>query len=169
MYVSREERDGLTKEYLDELFEYKDGNLYRKISRNARHKVGGKVGTVASHGYIMVGIDGGNYLLHRLIWLKHYGTVPPKIDHEDGNRKNNKIENLRIATSADNNQNARLRSDNKSGVKGVRWRSDQGKWHVVITANKTKHHLGYYEDFELAELVAIEAREKYHGKFARHS
>lgn len=65
--------------------------------------------------------------------------------------------------------NARLRKDNKTGCKGVFWISEKKKWRVEIVANKQKNHLGYFEDYELACLVADEARGLFHGKYARYN
>jgi hypothetical protein len=86
----------------------------------------------------------------------------------DGNKSNNRIGNLRIVSHDSNTQNAVIRTDNKSGAKGVFWHKATGKWHVLITANKKKIYLGVHEDFEFAEFLAQEARRKYHGAFANH-
>lgn len=42
------------------------------------------------------------------------------------------------------------------------------KWNVTLAANNKSMYFGSFDDLELAELVAIEARDKYHGKFACH-
>jgi len=78
----------------------------------------------------------------------------------------NHIENLRPATRVKNNSYARTRKDNKSGQKGVRWREDQQKWQAGITANKKKHHLGYYTAFEDAQNAYLIAAQQLHGEFA---
>lgn len=87
------------------------------------------------------------------------------IDHKDGNPLNNSESNLRVCTQSENMCNAALRSDNTTGAKGVYQR--YGKWAVQIWKNKKAHNFGVYEDFELAQLVSIEARNKLHLDYAR--
>ena len=59
-------------------------------------------------------------------------------------------------------------SSNTSGVKGVSWRRKSKKWTVRVTVDGEYKSFGSYDDLELAELVAIEARNKYHKEFANH-
>lgn len=146
---------------IQSLFEDKDGGLYWR-------KTGKKAGTLHRTKYIQVGIDGKSYNAHRLMFMLHYGWVPEVIDHIDGNRSNNKIENLRPATWTQNLQNMKLRPNNKSGCKNVSWSSAKQKWAVQLSINGRQRNLGRFDDLELADLVATEARNKYHGAFARH-
>jgi hypothetical protein len=55
------------------------------------------------------------------------------------------------------------------GVKGVNWNKSNKQWRVRVQVNKKRIHIGDFKDLELAELVAIEARNKYHGNFAKHN
>jgi len=158
----------ITQEYIKQLFSYSDGNLYWKISRSNCIQIGQKVGTTPKHGYSQTYFEGKNYRLHRLVFLYHYGYLPFEIDHINGDKADNRIENLRAATSTQNQQNAKLRKDNISGVKGVNWYKPSKKWQVQLRINTVKTHIGYFNNLELAELVAIEARDKYHKEFARH-
>jgi len=99
--------------------------------------------------------------------MYHYGWLPDEIDHIDANPNNSRVENLRAATRTENQYNARLRADSTSGAKNVQWYKQTKKWRVVLRVNKTRKHIGFFNDFELAELVATEARDKFHGAFAR--
>lgn len=112
-------------------------------------------------------IKGKHYRIHSLIWLWHYGELPKQIDHINRNGLDNRIENLRIATNSQNMMNRKKFKNNSSGVTGVSWHKNQDKWFVYVDANKKRKNIGYFDDLELAELVAIEARDLYHGKFAR--
>jgi hypothetical protein len=151
---------------LNSLFEYRNGELYWKI-RQGRSWPGRLAGT--NHkGYRRISIDHKLYLVHRLIFLYHHGWTPAEIDHIDGNSSNSRIENLRAATPIQNNANRGLRINNTSGVKGVCWRKDTKQWFVQVSVNGKYVVRKYIKDLELAELVAIEARNKYHGEFARH-
>ena len=162
----------LTQDKVKQLFEYRDGALFwkhRTISRGRKLKKGGqKVTTVAPDGYLRVGFNGRQYLVHRVIFLYHHGFLPECLDHINGIRSDNRIENLRPATSYENICNSKFRSDNTSGVKGVHWNCVKKKWQVRLHVEKKVKSLGYYDDLELAELVIMEARDKYHKEFANH-
>jgi hypothetical protein len=153
---------------LHQYFEYKDGELYNKKSRY-RVRIGQKLGYVTnSDGYVKLGLLGKYYCAHRLIFMMFYGYMPKRIDHIDGNPANNRIENLREVTNVQNCQNSKKRITNTSGYKNVNWRKDRQHWRVDIKINGKSFYFGSYDDIELANLVAIEARNKYHGEFARH-
>ena len=157
----------LTKEMLHNLFEYRDGHIYYKVSKG-RCKDGSKAGTYRPHdkAYQVI-INGKHYLTHRIVFMMQNGYLPEFVDHIDGNPLNNNIENLREATAQTNQYNRKLSKNNTSGCKNVSWHKKQQKWQVHVRHNK-KVHCWYVEDFELAELVAYEAREKYHGDFVNH-
>jgi hypothetical protein len=144
-------------------FEYRDGELYRKHGQFA-----GKAGTVHHTGYVQVKIGKKNYRAHRIIFAMHHGYLPEMIDHIDGNILNNKIENLRPANNRQNQFNAKLVSRNKSGIKNVYWEKRSSKWCVVMRVEGKVTRLFKTKDVELAELVAVEARNKYHGEFVNH-
>jgi hypothetical protein len=155
----------ITQEYLQSIFEYKDGQLFWKIKPSCRiHK--NTIAGTWNNGYCFVSINKKKYLVHRFIFMMHNGYLPNFIDHIDGNPSNNLINNLRPATKSENACNRKLSIINKSGIKNVNWKKN--KWCVQIQINKQKIHIGYYKDIELAELAAIEARNKYHGQFARY-
>jgi hypothetical protein len=160
----------ITQELLKELFEYQpNGTLTRRKSTSNRVKAGDEAGWNTAGGkYLGICIKGKQHLMHRIIFLYHHGYVPDVIDHIDGNGKNNKIENLRAASFAQNMLNMKGKSSSKSKIKGVYWSESSNKWAVHCRVNKKIKYFGVYKDIELAELVAIEARNKYHGKFANH-
>ena len=158
----------LTQELVQSLFEYKDGELYRKVKTNRNIKIGDKAGSLRDDGYSHTMINGKLYKNHRIIFLCHHGYLPQFIDHIDGNPSNNRIENLREATLTQNQYNSKTPYNNTSGIKGVSWHKKHEKWEVTLQINGKSKYFGIYENIELAELVAIEARNKYHGNFARH-
>lgn len=143
--------------------EYKDGNLYWK---NSGVQVGG---CVNGKGYKKMGFKNKSYLVHRIVYLMFHGVLPKIVDHVDNNKTNNKIENLRPASPSQNLWNASLRSINTSGCKGVSWHKKAKKWQVKLSVGRVLKHFGYFDDLDLADLVATEARVKYHGQFARHA
>ena len=156
----------ITQDYVKQLFEYRDGELYWKINKG-KVRVGQKVGNL-NNNYYRVQINGKIYKNHRIIFLIHYGFFPDQVDHVDGNTLNNCIENLRAATTFGNNQNRKKGANNTSGLKGVVWHKGKKKWQVQMSVNNKYKCFGSFEDLELADLVAQEARDKYHGAFANH-
>lgn len=158
----------LTLPYLHSLFEYKDGELFWKTDRaRGKVKAGSKAGGVTSSGYGRLMIGYKEYALHRIIFMMHYGYIPKVVDHIDGNPLNNCIENLREASAQTNQYNRKLGKNNTSGCKNVSFNKRHNLWQVHVRCAK-KVHAWYVESFELAELVAHEARIKFHGGFVNH-
>ena len=156
----------ITQDELRSLLEYRDGKLYWRESGPGRNS-GAWAGCFRPNGYRVIRIHDHLYREHRLVWLYFHGECPPQLDHINGNPSDNRIENLRPCTPSQNVKNTRKRSDNSSGVKGVSWSRPVGKWHAYINFDNARKHLGYFSEFELAELVVEEARQLYHGEFAR--
>lgn len=163
-----EQDSTLTKEYLQSIFDYKDGNLYWKENQY-RNKVKGKIaGSITSNNYIRIALNKKHYLGHRLIFLFHHGYLPEKIDHKDNNTLNNKIENLRAATIEQNGYNCKISKRNTSGYKNVFWNKYRKKWQVILQINKKQKYFGLYFDKEVANFVAETMRYKYHKEFANN-
>jgi hypothetical protein len=158
----------LTKEYLQSIFEYKDGNLYRKITTSPKAKVGKKVGFLISRKRVQTVLNKKYYLVHRLIFMMFHGYMPKLIDHINGNSLDNRIENLREATHSQNCMNRKLSKSSKSRVKNVCLNKPTNKWKAFITVNNKQIHLGYFVDIKDAEQAVIEARKKYHKEFANN-
>lgn len=138
----------LTQDLLHEFFDYKDGHLYWKI-RKPGVRFGKPAGFLDSGGYINMGINNKTYLAHRIIYLYHHGYIDDtlEIDHINGIRNDNHIENLRLVTRQENRFNL-------NQVKGYYWNKNIKKWHAQICVNKHLRHLGYCDS-------EIEARDKY--------
>jgi hypothetical protein len=131
-------------------------------------KNGKIVGWNDKFGYLKVEIKEKSYFLHRLAWLYEYGFFPDShIDHVNGERSDNRICNLRLASRSQNLCNVARTKRNTSGIKNVSFHKESKKWRVVVSVNGKNKSFGLYHDIELAELVASEARNKYHGEFAR--
>lgn len=163
----------ITQEELLKLVSYVDGTLIR-IKPSGYSKIGDVVGTMRNDGYLMGGIQGKKYLLHRLIFLYHHGYMPKYIDHINCIKHDNRIENLREASYRNNNSNSSIRSDNSSGIKGVFYKHSKACWVAKVTAKGKvyrKTFSGSSEDTTL-QLKAMEwvciKRVELHGEFANH-
>ena len=148
-------------------FEYKNGELYWKVSKQ-KIKIGQKAGTLNNSGYRVIKFNQKSYLEHRIIFALHKGYMPEFVDHIDGNTINNHIENLREATKTQNHYNRNLQKNNTSGIKGVCWHKPSKKWSVNLIVNGEKKYFGTYFDKEVARFVVEAMRCKYHGNFANH-
>jgi len=159
----------LQDKYLS-LFAYQDGQLFWRVNRGSQLCKGKPAGTPVQNGYTKVRIRemGGSIGAHRIIFCMEHGYLPDYVDHINGNKSDNRIENLRAATKAENCQNAKMPTTNTSGIKNVFWNKLRNKWAVALTVKNARKFFGLFDDIELAELVAQEARNKYHGKFANH-
>jgi hypothetical protein len=158
----------ITKDYLEKLFHYKDGFLYWKKTKGPA-KAGKIAGRISTQGYYQVGINYKVYAKHRLIFLMHHGYLPIEVDHKDGNKQNNRIENLRAATSSQNSFNKPKKSTNTSGVKGVNWDKGSSQWIARCEVDKKRYFLGRFDDIKEAEKVIVQFRNQYHGSFANHN
>jgi len=158
----------LTKEYLQSIFDYKDGKLFWKVKKAQRLNIGDEAGCL-DKGYLTTGLNGKVYRNHRLIFLMHHGYLPKEVDHKDNDQLNNRIENLRPATRSQNCSNKEIGTTNTSGVKGVSWSKHNNKWRAKCKINGKTIHLGYYTDLESAKEDMQKFREKLHGDFARQN
>lgn len=155
----------LDQKYLQKLFEYKDGELYWKISPRPEIEIGSKAGTTKAK-YTMIGINNLRYYAHRIIFMMFHGYCPKLIIFIDGNRQNCKIENLKEFARSDLAASYPKRIDNTSGYKGVSWSSRTQRWVAVLTKNKKTMFLGYFGNIEKAHEVYCQAAKKYFGEFA---
>lgn len=152
------------KEYY--LFNSDTGEFTRK-----KHRVTKYVGEIAGkihNGYVRISHKNKFYSAHRLAWLYVYGFMPKMIDHINGNRSDNRICNLREANHSTNAMNRKISTNNKCGVKGVRWAASNKKWRAQIVVSGKHIHLGMFLNINDAENAVVSARNQLHGEFANH-
>ena len=114
----------------------------------------------ARKGYVMAYKGGNKVYLHRLIV-----NCPPEmqVDHINGNSLDNRRENLRICSQAENKRNLSLSKRNTSGYKGVCWAPERQRWHVRVGGK----HIGRYHLLEDAVRAYNEAATEIFGKYAK--
>lgn len=149
---------------------YQDGDLLtlRPTSRKAE---GEPVGyTCRRSGYVRFRHNTGNLYVHRLVWEMHNGPIPQgmQIDHINGKRDDNRIENLRLVTQQVNLRNARLRDDSRTGIPGIT-RLVSGRYRVRIGHRGRTIYLGVFPTKEQAVAIRkkAEARLGYHKNHGR--
>jgi 2'-5' RNA ligase len=89
-----------------------------------------------------------------------------KVDHINGDKLDNRNENLRLCTIAENIRNQKLRKDSASGIQGVCFSKDKRKWRAHITINYKTKHLGYFNSKDDAAKARSKAERQYFGEFA---
>ena len=148
-------------------FRYEDGNLFYKNNVSAKQKAQAKAGYIdKKKGYVRVYFDNKLFYLHRIIFLMHYGYCPEIIDHIDRNGLNNKIENLRPASRAQNQFNSKQMVNNTSGHKNVFWCKRANRWIVKFNINNKQIQCGMFKCINEAIDHAKICRNKYHKDFA---
>lgn len=163
----------LNRELLTALFWYDEelGELRYKARSSplSRVEVNGVAGHLNRSGYRVISLNGKQHRAHRLIWLILVGEIPNgyHIDHIDGNRANNHISNLRLATSVENQRNAKKRRDNTSGTKGVSFDKRSGKWRYQIRKDG-KNITAFFDTKDEAIDRVRQLRELIHEDFANH-
>jgi hypothetical protein len=125
-------------------------------------QIGDIAGCVDDHGYITVGIRKRIYKAHRLAWLITHGIWPNGlIDHIDGNKSNNRLNNLRLVNETGNSENVRRPNKrNQSGFMGVI--SVNKGWRASITIQGKTRYIGTFNTPEKAHQAYLEAKRKFH-------
>jgi len=148
---------------------FSDGGITARHSRdiwNGRFAGKAALTAVRGDGYRHGAIHGVYYISHRVIWKMMTGEDPIEIDHIDGDRKNNRWNNLRNIPSKLNKRNAARHADNRSGVTGVR-RTNRGGWQAFITVDYKMICIGSSNSFDEAVKMRKDAEVKY-GFHANH-
>jgi hypothetical protein len=154
----------LTQQYLSEILDYNPvtGVFTWKVSRGS-NKAGNRAGSSHSRGYRVIRINGKNYKEHRLAWLYYYGYMPTKqLDHRSGVKDDNRIDNLREASNAENQQNLGKNINNTSGFTGVTYDKRSGKWMARIKKDGKRIFLGSFNTPELAYAAYLKAKSELH-------
>jgi HNH endonuclease/AP2 domain len=159
----------ISRELLKELLRYdpKTGLFYWNCAR-PKIRVGQVAGTRKHHkGYVIIEILSQAYAAHRLAWFYMTGVWPTEhIDHVNKNKSDNRFDNLREATRAQNRANSKTL--NKHGLKGVyfhKWLKEK-PYEARITSERKQRSLGCFATPEEAHEAYRKAFIELHGEFA---
>ncbi|EPB0644622.1 HNH endonuclease signature motif containing protein [Salmonella enterica subsp. enterica] len=155
---------------ISKMVDYKDGCLFwnNRANQGWRNK---RAGTLKKNGYRKIGYktdEGKNktYPEHRLIYQMHYGLIPDdvQVDHINRIRDDNRIENLRLATPAQNSANS-ITAAGETGIRGVQ-RTASGKFKVSTDHEGKRLHCGQYPTMKMAEDISCLIRDYLKGEYA---
>lgn len=154
-----------------DVFEYDEtcpSCLRWRINPSPSAPAGGRAGALNTKRYWQVRYNRKNYQVHRIIWEMFNGPIPYRneIDHINMNKSDNRLCNLRLATSSNNQHNRLKYRNNTSGYKGVSWFPPEGKWRARITLNGKLRFLGYFTSAETAHAAYCRAAASLHKEFA---
>jgi hypothetical protein len=146
-----------------ELFSYgpSTGVFTRNVKTQANAKVGSAAGTISAE-YVMISIDNQLYSAHRLAWLHTFGVWPTyHIDHIDGDKRNNRLANLRDVARTVNMQNRKsAQSSNQSGLAGAM--KNGNSWMARIRTNGDTKYLGTFPTAFQAHKAYLAAKRELH-------
>lgn len=161
----------LTVEELKAWLHYEpETGIFRWIQKpNRCIPIRSEAGHKEKNGYYRIRLNGKVYGLHRLAWFYMTGTWPmPTCDHRDGDQANNKWENLRQASNAENQFNHKISAANTSGIKGVRWEEHRQKWSASFKFKYQTIRLGRFRVLQDAIDAITTKRNELHGSYANH-
>lgn len=126
------------------------------FQRVADRHVCSVIGRRAKDGYVAIVLDGRSFLAHRLAWLYVHGKLPDGlvIDHINGVKNDNRIENLRLVSAWQNSFNNRSRRRD-GGLVGAYWVHDS-RWEAVTQVDGRRVLLGFYPTEEQAHRAYLE-------------
>lgn len=156
---------------IGDYFEYDKitGILKRKFHHKCTSKAIKRNGiTYKKKGYLLFRFRGKYYRVHRVVWFMIYGTQPKSIDHINGIRDDNRIDNLRSCTTSQNKMNTKSYANNTSGHKGVYFLGEKhkNKWIVKIGVKGKSIYIGIYNCIEEAAKARKLAEKKYFKEWA---
>lgn len=128
-------------------------------------RAGAIAGSMTAQGYWQIKLNKKIYSAHRLAWFVTHGVWPiGEVDHINGKPLDNRISNLRVVDRAGNSQNQlRAHADNLScGLLGVTWNKQHKKWQSKIQVNKTRIHVGYFDDPSIAHKAYLKKKAELH-------
>jgi hypothetical protein len=150
---------------LENLIYYADTGCFYWARKRGPRRAGALAGSPNRAGYWTIRIGGKLLYAHRLAWFAIFGEFPPSgMDHINGNRADNRIANLRLATRQQNMGNSKPHRDSASGFRGVQFDKRRGRW----CARVGHKYIGTFDTPQEAALAYQTAAEDIYGEYAFH-
>lgn len=129
---------------------------------------GAEVGVVNKHGYVVIPLRRNIFQAHRLAWAHYFKEMPAaQIDHINGDKTDNRIANLRLATPSQNKANTEAQKNSASGLKGVSWHKKDRRWIARIQKNGSRVEVGRFKTAEEAAAAYDRACLEVFGEYGR--
>lgn len=136
------------------LFEadYERGLVRRRVKSGRNCNMQWNNGYVNGGGYRQIRINKSYHYLHRILWIMKNGEIPERmtVDHINGNRADNRMDNLRIVSQQENNKNTSKQLNTSSKHIGVSWHKAHGKWYGQVRHNGVYVFAKYFTDEDYA-------------------
>lgn len=155
-----------------QLFDYlnydpQTGVFTWKVNAARGEKIGDIAGNVNHRGYRSIWINGLQFFAHRIAWAMSYGEWPElDVDHINQNKSDNRICNLRHASRSENMFNRGKNKNNTSGIKGVVFCKQTGKWRAQMMMNRKSVNIGRFATKEQAAEAYLQKAREHRGEFA---
>jgi hypothetical protein len=158
------------KDYLLSIlfYDHESGKITWNRKKNPQFN-GMEAGNQVAKGYRRIKINRRLYLAHRIAYLLAYDVDPGgfEVDHKDGDPRNNRPGNLRLAIHGRNQSNGVVYKNNKSGFRGVHWNKYRKCFLAQLNCDGRKVNLGKFSTAEDAARAYDAAAIVYFGEFAR--
>jgi hypothetical protein len=159
----------LTIERLKALIIYSpEAGVFRWLITDRKRLAGALAGTITCLGYRVIMIDYKAHRSNRLAYFYMTGNWPEKdidIDYIDHNKLNNRWNNLRPASKAQNSANRKVASHSLSGIKGIFWGAHQKRWLAQVSRDGI-HYRREFRTINHAKRYVRSKRIELHGEFA---
>jgi len=151
----------LTQSRLKERLSYDPlTGLFTRLTSHRIDRAGKKPGALNTNGHLQIRVDGRLYLAHRLAWLYVHGTWPTgQLDHFNGVRDDNRIDNLRDCSNKQNSENRKMHARNTSGYRGVSFDKKRQKFRAYVGHEGRMCLVGFYDKVDEAGAAAKAARD----------
>lgn len=162
------------KLFLREHLEYQSDGTFVRIKKsgtrsNSTFKGQIVCGHKRSDGYKIVSIANIRGYFHHAIWIYHYGNDFKFLDHKNGDRSDNRIENLRTADTFSNSWNRKRGSHNTHGEPGLRWRPERNCWTGGIRVKHVFHRIPHTKNKNEAVKMLRDLKRRLQGDYARRA
>lgn len=154
-----------------EVLEYRDGALYWRVRLSSRNAPGSLAGCRSGDaGYCLISVDRHTTSAHQIVWAIHNGEWPPEgrqVDHINGDRLDNRIDNLRLVDITQQACNKKVRKNNSLGVKGVCWDASRGRYKAQLDFQRKHYNIGHFDTIEEASQAYQALADQLHGEYQR--